>query len=137
MFDLTIKKWLFHIEPENLSEFRKCKAYNRKIPRGKLIKMAIHSRKIFKVQKYLGRLSSFLQFPEITPLFASRIFSNSTGIFGQKNRTGFQLHEGDKIFLTLDRKLVARCLNFKAVQLVQAIVSNCPVKLISTSFALA
>ena len=49
MLDLTIKKWLFHIEPENLSEFRKCKAYNRKIPREKLIEMAILSRKIFKV----------------------------------------------------------------------------------------
>ena len=63
-----------------------------------------------KVWEYLGRLSSFPKFPKITPLFASRNFLklNRDVWLHKKIRPGAQLHEGGKIFLTLDRKLAAR-----------------------------
>ena len=63
-------------------------------------------RKIFsKVWEYPGK------FPEITPLFANRNFIQIQPgclVTQKKNRPEVQLHEGGKVFLTLDRKLVAR-----------------------------
>ena len=66
--------------------------------------------KFSKFANTAGKLSSFPQFPEITPLFASRnFFKFNRDVWSNKKlRPGVQLHEGGKICLTLDRKLVAR-----------------------------
>ena len=51
--------------------------------------------KFSKFANTAGKLSSFPQFPEITPLFASRKFFKFNRDFWSKkaNRTGVQLHE--------------------------------------------
>ena len=64
----------------------------------------------FSVLEYLRRLSFFPQFPEITLLWSStrqyKFLQIQPGCLVKINRTGLQLHEEGRIFLTLDRKLV-------------------------------